>query len=56
MSYTALNVDVDIGSVQYSKSTNVVCHCFYRNKNGCIYSKQIISNDRVRNFPNLVYK
>ena len=48
MRYEALGVDVDLGSVQYSKSTKAACHCFWGNYGGCIYSKRITYTSAVK--------
>ena len=48
MRYEALGVDVDLGSVQYSKSTKAACHCFYGNSRGCIYSQRITHTENVK--------
>ena len=48
MRYEALGVDVDLGSVQYSKSTKAACHCFWGNSGGCIYSKRITFTSDVK--------
>ena len=49
LSWTTLDLDMDIHSVQYSKTTRSICHCYYSKKTECTYSKLKVSNDVVRN-------
>ncbi len=47
LSVVADQLDFDIHSVQYSKTSKAVCHCFIGRINDCVYSRLMADNSWV---------
>ncbi len=56
LSWVALGIDLDIYSVQYTKTTKAICQCYYGYSTSCTYSKLKITNDVVSSSFLLLYK